>query len=85
MAKLIIKLVNSVTAIINNDPDVNRQLKIVIEIRDEVGAENFFQFGLGAAEVTHIKGTGYQPVAYYQGTDQLRAAIDLIASGFLSR
>ena len=56
-----------------------------IEIRDEVGAENFFQFGLSAAEVTQIKGAGYQPLTYYQGNDQLRAAIDLIASGHFSR
>jgi len=31
------------------------------------------------------KAGGYRPLSYYQGNDQLRAAIDLIASGYFSR
>jgi len=138
MAKLIIKLINSVAEVIDSDPDVKGRLKVVfvpdynvknsrliypaadlseqlslagkeasgtgnmkfsmngaltigtldganIEIREEVGADNFFLFGLTAAEVTQKKATGYQPLTYYQGNDQLRTAIDLIASGHFSR
>ncbi|MFN2189418.1 MAG: glycogen/starch/alpha-glucan phosphorylase, partial [Candidatus Promineifilaceae bacterium] len=52
--------------------------------REEVGAENFFLFGLTAAEVTQIRAAGYLPRTYYQGNEQLRAAIDLISSGHFS-
>ena len=138
MAKLIIKLINSVAEVINSDPDVRGRLMVVfvpdynvknsrliypaadlseqlslagkeasgtgnmkfsmngaltigtldganIEIREEVGAENFFLFGLTASEVAHNKAMGYRPRTYYQGNDSLRAAIDLIASGHFSR
>jgi starch phosphorylase len=138
MAKLIIKLINSVAEVINSDPDVRGRLMVVfvpdynvknsrliypaadlseqlslagkeasgtgnmkfsmngaltigtldganIEIREEVGAENFFLFGLASSEVAHNKALGYRPRTYYQGNDQLRAAIDLIASGYFSR
>lgn len=138
MAKLIIKLINSVAEVIDSDPDVQGRLKVVfvpdynvknsrliypaadlseqlslagkeasgtgnmkfsmngaltigtldganIEIREAVGAENFFLFGLSAAEVVQKKAEGYRSLTYYQGNDQLRAAIDLIASGHFSR
>jgi starch phosphorylase len=138
MAKLIIKLINSVAEVIDSDQDVQGRLKVVfvpdynvknsrliypaadlseqlslagkeasgtgnmkfsmngaltistmdganIEIREEVGAENFFLFGLTAAEVTQKKAVGYRALTYYQGNEQLRAAIDLIASGHFSR
>jgi starch phosphorylase len=138
MAKLIIKLINSVAEVIDSDPDVKGRIKVVfvpnfnvknsrliypaadlseqlslagkeasgtgnmkfslngaltigtldganIEIREEVGAENFFLFGLDVAEATQKKAVGYRPMSYYQSNDQLRAAIDLIASGHFSR
>ena len=34
-----------------------------IEIRSEVGAENFFMFGLSAAEVEALRRDGYRPDA----------------------
>ena len=138
MAKLIIKLINSIAEVIDSDPDVRGRLKVVfvpdynvknsrliypaadlseqlslagkeasgtgnmkfslngaltigtldganIEIREAVGAENFFLFGLSAAEVAQKKAASYRPLTYYQGNDQLRAAIDLIVSGYFSR
>ena len=56
-----------------------------IEIRDEVGAENFFMFGLSAAEVESLRAGGYRPAALYEGNPQLRQVIDLIRDGFFSR
>ena len=56
-----------------------------IEIREEVGADNFFLFGLSAAEVYAIKARGYRPMDYYEGNPGLRDVIDLIRSGFFSR
>ena len=138
LAKLIIKLINSVGDVVNRDPDVNGRLKVVflpnfnvtngqrlypaadlseqistagkeasgtgcmkfcmngavtigtldganIEIRTEVGAENFFLFGLSTPEVYELKAKGYQPMGYYSGNQKLRDVIDLIRSGFFSR
>jgi glycogen phosphorylase len=56
-----------------------------IEIREEVGAENFFLFGLSAAEVYALKAQGYRPMDYYNANQGLRDVIDLIRSGFFSR
>jgi glycogen phosphorylase len=137
MAKLIIKLINSVGEMINRDPEINDRLCVVflpdynvtnsqrvypaadlseqistagleasgtgnmkfamngaltigtldganIEIREEVGAENFFLFGLTAAEVRDLKAQGYHPWDYYQANPQLRSVIDLIQSGHFS-
>ena len=137
MAKLIIKLINSVARIINQDPLVSQVLKVVflpdfnvknshrvypaadlseqistagkeasgtgnmkfamngamtigtldganIEIRDAVGHENFFLFGLTAEEVERRKAEGYTPRSIYESNSELREAIDLISSGFFS-
>ena len=137
MAKLIIKLINSVAAVINQDPVVSQALKVVflpdfnvkngqhvypaadlseqistagkeasgtgnmkfamngaltigtldganIEIRDAVGHENFFLFGLTAEEVERRKAEGYQPRVIYESNLELRDTIDLIDSGFFS-
>ncbi|HMI75738.1 MAG TPA: glycogen/starch/alpha-glucan phosphorylase [Steroidobacteraceae bacterium] len=56
-----------------------------IEIRDEVGAENFFLFGLSAEEVYALKAQGYRPMDYYNANQGLKDVIDLIRSGFFSR
>jgi starch phosphorylase len=137
MAKLIIKLINSVADVVNHDPSVAGRLKVVffpdfnvkngqhiypaadlseqistagkeasgtgnmkfsmngaltigtldganIEIREEVGAENFFLFGLTTEEVLDLKRKGYNPWSYYESNAELREAIDLIRSGFFS-
>jgi starch phosphorylase len=56
-----------------------------IEIRDEVGAENFFLFGLSTPEVYALKAQGYRPMDYYTANPGLRDVVDLIRSGFFSR
>lgn len=137
MAKLIIKLINSVADVVNKDPDVAGRLKIVffpdfnvtngqliypaadlseqisvagkeasgtgnmklalngaltigtldganIEIREEVGEENFFLFGLNAEEADNLKSRGYQPRSWYEGNIYLREAMDQIAEGTFS-
>src|SRR5437016_1202329 len=55
-----------------------------IEIRDAVGHENFFLFGLTADEVARRKAEGYTPHSIYESNPELREAIDLINSGFFS-
>ena len=52
-----------------------------IEIREEVGAENFFLFGLTAAEVSALKTQGYRPRGFYEQDVELRQALDQIAAG----
>jgi starch phosphorylase len=56
-----------------------------IELREEIGAENFFLFGLSAQEVYAMKARGYRPMDFYSGNQRLREVIDLIRSGFFSR
>jgi starch phosphorylase len=55
-----------------------------IEIRDEVGADNFFLFGLTAVDVQQLKAQGYRPRDHYEADARLKEAIDQIASGFFS-
>ncbi len=138
MAKLIIKLINSVAEVVNQDPDVGDRLRVVflpdfnvknaqsiypaadlseqistagkeasgtgnmkfslngaltigtldganIEIREEVGAENFFLFGLTANEVMDLQRHGYRPRDYYENNPLLREVLDTISSGGLCR
>ena len=56
-----------------------------VEIREEVGAENFFLFGLTAAEVGEVKSRGYRPLDHYEQNVALREVIDFIASGALGQ
>ena len=56
-----------------------------IEIREEVGAENFFNFGMTAKEVFGMKSQEYDPMACYNDNKNLKEAIDLIGSGFFSK
>ena len=56
-----------------------------IEIREQVGAENFFMFGLSAPQVDALRTSGYRPMDYYDADPGLRDVIDLIRSGFFSR
>jgi glycogen phosphorylase len=137
MAKLIIRLINSVAHVVNNDPVVKDRLKVVffpdfnvknaqhiypaadlseqistagmeasgtgnmkfslngaltigtldganVEIREEVGAENFFLFGLNASQVQFEKSNNYSPHGIYEHNDKLHEVVDFIASGELA-
>jgi len=137
IAKLIIKLINSIADVINNDSSVSEQLKVVfvpdfnvknaqciypaadlseqistagkeasgtgnmkfalngaltigtldganVEMRDAVGAENFFLFGLNSSEVMNLRSQGYRPRSYYESNEELREVIDVIANGEFS-
>jgi starch phosphorylase len=55
-----------------------------IEIREEVGAENFFLFGLTAEEVEQRRSEGYQPRALYEANAELREVLDALVSGEFS-
>jgi glycogen phosphorylase len=134
MAKLMIKLINSIASVVNNDPRVSDWLKVVflpdfnvktahhvypaadlseqistagkeasgtgnmkfamngaltigtldganVEIREAVGPENFFLFGLNAGQVSGLKASGYQPRTVYDTNDALRECLDQIDAG----
>ncbi len=55
-----------------------------IEIRDAVGADHFFLFGLTAQEVAEHKANYYRPRDYYESDDELRRVIDMLSSGYFS-
>ena len=55
-----------------------------IEILERVGPENFFLFGLKTPEVFALKSRGYNPYHEYEKNLELKAVIDLIASGHFS-
>jgi starch phosphorylase len=137
MAKLIIKLINSVGEVINKDPQINGTLRVAfmpdfnvkngqrlypaadlseqismagkeasgtgnmkfsmngaltigtldganVEIREEVGEDNFFLFGLSAEQVRELQRAGYRPWDFYNESVELKSAIDLINSGLFS-
>jgi glycogen phosphorylase len=55
-----------------------------IEIREAVGAENFFLFGLTADEVEATLARGYRPRQLVEQDPELKAVLELVASGFFS-
>jgi starch phosphorylase len=55
-----------------------------VEIRDLVGGDNFFLFGLTEQEVSDVIASGYNPTSYYESDPELKGAIDALASGDLS-
>ena len=56
-----------------------------IEIREKVGEENFFLFGMTAEEVQQRKAQGYSPREIYHANPLLKETIDLIGDGSFSR
>jgi starch phosphorylase len=56
-----------------------------IEIREEVGADNFFLFGLTAEQVAELQARGYRPRDYYEANPHLREALDQLSAGVFSR
>jgi starch phosphorylase len=137
MAKLIIKLVNSIADVVNGDVDVQGHLSVVflrnyrvslaerifpaadlseqistagteasgtgnmkfalngaltlgtldganVEIREAVGPENFFLFGLNVEEVAALRARGYDPRERYEADRTLRRIVDAIGSGIFS-
>jgi glycogen phosphorylase len=56
-----------------------------VEIREEVGADNFFLFGLDAEQVRDLKSSGYRPRSYYEQNPALAEVLGYIAGGALSR
>jgi starch phosphorylase len=55
-----------------------------VEIREEVGAENFFLFGMTVPEVEQRKREGYHPYAFYESIAPLREVLDAVGSGEFS-
>ncbi|MGZ3183301.1 MAG: glycogen/starch/alpha-glucan phosphorylase [Telluria sp.] len=55
-----------------------------VEMRECVGAENFFIFGHTAAEVEDLRHNGYTPREYYEGNPALRQVLDQIRDGAFS-
>ncbi|MBI1283547.1 MAG: glycogen/starch/alpha-glucan family phosphorylase [Thiobacillus sp.] len=55
-----------------------------VEIREAVGGENFFLFGLTASQVQERLNTGYQPWQVVDNDPELRHSMDLIDSGLFS-
>ncbi len=59
-----------------------------VEIRERVGAENFFLFGMTEPEVSALYAKGYDTKGlsreYYEKDPQLKAAIDMVADGTFS-
>ena len=53
-----------------------------IEIMEEVGDDNIFIFGLDAREVAALKSSGYNPWNHYHANNELKWALDMIASGY---
>lgn len=55
-----------------------------VEIRERVGADNFFLFGMTVDEVEKKYAEGYDPASYYEADPRLKHAIDMVADGTFS-
>jgi glycogen phosphorylase len=55
-----------------------------VEIREEVGSDNFFLFGLTAEQALEYQAGGYRPLDIYEQSPTLREVLDFIASGALA-
>ena len=49
-----------------------------VEIREEVGDENIYIFGLDVEGVKAVKAAGYNPYDYYNADHLLKASLDLL-------
>jgi starch phosphorylase len=56
-----------------------------VEIREAVGAENFFLFGLTVEEIPPLRDAGYRPRDRYESDPELRAVVDALADGTFAR
>ena len=56
-----------------------------IEIAEEVGAENFFTFGLSSDEINSLAESGYNPRVSYQNNPELREVLLMINTGYFNR
>ncbi|WP_127478439.1 glycogen/starch/alpha-glucan phosphorylase [Sulfurivermis fontis] len=55
-----------------------------IEIREAVGEDNIFIFGLDVPQMKEIRARGHNPWDYYHGNDELREVLDMIGNGYFS-
>jgi starch phosphorylase len=55
-----------------------------IEIREQVGDDNIFIFGLKAHEVAARRAAGYQPMRLYESDARLKTVLDAIGGGAFS-
>ena len=55
-----------------------------VEIKEEVGDENIFIFGLNVGEVEALHARGYRPWDYYQADEELRAVVDWLGSDYFT-
>ena len=55
-----------------------------IEIREQVGDDNIYIFGLSTEQVTQTRAAGYQPLRIYEENPRIKAVLDAIASGQFS-
>ena len=138
MAKLVIKLINSVADVVNNDTNNDNSLKVIfiknysvslaeiiipaselseqistagfeasgtgnmkfalngaltigtldganIEIKNEVGSDNIFIFGLNANDILDKRKIGYNPREYYEQNTEIRKVLDLLGSDFFNK
>jgi starch phosphorylase len=56
-----------------------------VEMREEVGADNFFLFGLSAEQVGQLQRAGYRSAEFAERDAELRDSLGLIGSGHFSR
>ena len=55
-----------------------------VEIKEEVGDDNIFIFGLTVEELEELRRSGYDSKTYYHGNAELKRALDQISNGFFS-
>ena len=52
-----------------------------VEIRQQVGDQNIFIFGLSTAEVAATRAAGYQPLRFYESNPRIKAVLDAVGGG----
>lgn len=56
-----------------------------VEMREEVGAENFYIFGMNTEEVFAMRSKNYKPRDFYNAIPELREAMEMINNGFFNK